>query len=642
MAPPRGFAAYKKKDGTLAVSTNGQSVLWTPTAPPGSKPAVTLAVSTITNLQQTPASSAKVMLKIFAQPPGAEAIDTHVFTFTSAQNARSEADAIKVVLTEAIQASKTGGAIPAAPSGGDGKSTSAAMAIARAVSSVPGAGRDADSWYDDSKLKGDVALQQSLLKANLTLSKTFMESLRTKPDSISNSQFTSQFWSSRVHLLRAHAIEKNQTRGAYNVLSTIKPKTIDNVLRLSVSKEQIQLIFNQYPLVKRVYDENVPNLSEDVFWSRFFQSRLFKKLKGERISDADPTDPTLDKYLQYDDDAERAQRLLASHVPHIIDMEGNEANNSQRKGNQPDLTMRPTSVEKVPIIRTLNSLSEKIMSHVRPSDVDPSQPIGMDEETFNSLALRDLQGAAEESRIILNIKDQSRFFSTTDQDSVSADALLYAKKEPQQVLQLLRVDLATLGSDIDLETAIGVKEDSDSEDDEPNKKGHVGSKASLRAATAQMFAAISGQRVQNDDLAPSSSSSSTFDLSPSIYDRLQLVHATTTEFLSHFWGAFLSGDPSRADECEKLVETLDRAMDRMKVVADDAEAERMKEVGRLKQHVLDHYARTKKKLKFDPESVKGGAKAVMQLLGPTIEAVGVASGKYREALSLEDVVMDGA
>ena len=600
-----------------------------------------------TDLQQTPATSAKVMLKIFVQLPGSEATDTHVFTFTSAQSARAEADAIKVVLTEAIQATKTGGATPAAPGGGDGKSTSAAMAIASAVSSKAGAGRDAGYWYDDEKLKKDVDLQQSLLKATPALAKTFLESLRTKPESISSSQFTSQFWSSRVHLLRAHAIEKNQTRGAYNVLSTIKPKTVDNVLRLSISKEQIQLIFNQYPLVKRVYDENVPKLSEDAFWSRFFQSRLFKKLKGERISEADPPDPTFDKYLQQDDDPERAERLLASHIPHFIDVEGNEANHSQRKGNQPDLTMRPTSVEKVPIIRTLNSLSAKIMSHVAPSDVDPSRPIGMSEETFNALALHDLQATEQESRIILNIKDQSRFFSATDQEnSVSADALLYAQQDPYRVLQSLRADLASLGSDIDLETAIGVNEGSDSEDDEEQpKKGHVGSKASLRAATAQMFAAISQQRQQNDDLSALNfstvASSTTFDLSSSVYERLQLVHATTTEFLSHFWGAFLSGDPTRADECAKLVETLDRAMDRMKAVADDAEAERMKEVGRLKQHVLDHYAKTKKKLKFDPESVKGGEKAVMQLLGPTVEAVRVASTKYREALNAEDAVMDG-
>lgn len=47
MAPPRGSAAYKKKDGILAVSKDDQSVSWTPVAPPGSKPSLTLPVSSI-------------------------------------------------------------------------------------------------------------------------------------------------------------------------------------------------------------------------------------------------------------------------------------------------------------------------------------------------------------------------------------------------------------------------------------------------------------------------------------------------------------------------------------------------------------------------------------------------------------------
>ena len=49
MAPPRGSAAYKKKDGTLALSKDGQSVSWTPVAPPGSKPALTLPLPIITS-----------------------------------------------------------------------------------------------------------------------------------------------------------------------------------------------------------------------------------------------------------------------------------------------------------------------------------------------------------------------------------------------------------------------------------------------------------------------------------------------------------------------------------------------------------------------------------------------------------------
>ncbi|MCJ1274909.1 RNA polymerase II transcription factor B subunit 1 [Puttea exsequens] len=646
MVPPRGSAAYKKKDGTLALSKDSKSVSWTPVAPPGSKPAMNLPVSSITNLQQTPASSTKVMLKIFEQAPRTSAQETHVFSFTSATSARAEADAIRDALSQAIQASKSGETTLAALDGG---SSSAAMAIASAISSKSGPMGEEASFFDDARLKQDVELQQSLLKSNSTLSKTFVETLRTKPESISSSQLTSQFWSTRIQLLRAHAIERSQTRGAYNVLSSINPTTVDNTTTLSISKEQIQLIFNQHPLVRRAYDENVPKISEEAFWSRFFLSRLFKKLKGERTTDADPTDNVLDRYLQYDEDTERARRLMAAHVPHIIDVEGNEENHSQRKGNQPDLTMRPTSIDRVPIIRTLNALSEKILSHVAPNDIDPSLPIGVDEETFNSLALRDLEGDAEENRVVLNIKDQSRFFNSDREPDVSADALLYAKQNPSKVLKSLQSDLARLTSSTDLSTAIGVDSESDSSDDESNpEKAHVGSKSSRSAATAQMLSAIASQRVQNEELSISSAgfstvaTSSTSGLSSAIFDRLALTHATTTEFLSHFWNAFLSGEPSRANEIGQLLETLNRAMERIKAVADDAEKERQKEVDKFKKQVQDFYERTGKRRRFDYDSVAGGAKAVNTLLGPTVKAVEVATREYGRALKEQGGTEDTA
>ena len=584
------------------------------------------------------------MLKVIVQPAGAPAAQDYTFAFTSTVDARAQADGIKNALTKAIQAAKEGSMTqPAA--GGQGGTTSAAMAIASAISTRPG---EDDALYDDARLRTDAELQQSLLKFTPSLKKTFLELLKTKPEAISVSQFTIQFWTSRIHLLRAHAIEMRQAKGSYNVLSTMKPKTVDGELRMPVSREQIQLIFNQHPLVRRVYDECVPKVSEKDFWGQFFQSRLFKKLKGERISENDPLSPLLDKYLSINDDVGFNKRLLSSHVPHVLDLEGNEQNHSQRKGNQQDLTMRPTSLDKVPIIRTLNNLSEKIMGHVPASDIDPSHPIGMDEATFNALALRDLQSATQDRRRELNIKDQSSFYSAEQSSGVSDEARIFAKQDPVKVLETLQSDLTTNFKTKTLEETLGVNDDSSDselEETQPPKKGHVGSKASLRAATSQILSSIRQQREQAEIL-PSTSTSSIpetalkFNLSVSIYDRLTLTHATSTEFLNHFWAAFKLGDPSRAEEIAGLVETLDRAMDRINAVADDAEKEREEEIAKIKKQIREHYEKTRKKLKFDPGAVKGGRKAVSQLLGPTLEAIGVATAKYREALAEELVEVD--
>lgn len=588
------------------------------------------------DLQQTPEKNPKVMLKIFGQAPGTSVSEAHVFSFTSTTAARAEANAIKDALQDAIQVAKSRDTPPAAQGG---EASSAAMAMAGAITSTTGSGSATKSWYDDDNLKKDVSLQLSLLQANPSLKKTFAEAQKTKPDSITKSQFSAQFWSTRVPLLRAHAIEKGQSRGTYNVLSTIKEYTVENTKKVDVGREQIQLIFNLHPLVKRVYDENVPKLSEKAFWSRFFQSRLFKRLKGEKIVESDSLDNILDKYLHDEDDTERARRITAAQVPHIIDVEGNEQNHSQRKGNRSDRTMRTETEGRVPLYKTLNALSEKLLAHVAPHDVDPSLPIGLDEETFNSLALRDLQGDAEENRIILNIKDQGRFFDSDKESGVSANALLYAKQDPTRVLQSVKADLSKLGSSTNLQTAIGVNDASDSDDDETPAamKGHVGSKASRSAATAQILAAIADRRVRSDDFSSTSSSpgqtSSTFGLSTTIFDSLSVCHATTTEFLQHFWSIFLSGDPSRAIEIASRLESLDRALDRIKAIATDAEAERQAAINKIKKQIQEHFERTGKRKRMEYESTPGGAKVVNQLLAPTVKAIEVATREYRKALA---------
>ncbi|CZS97548.1 related to RNA polymerase II transcription factor [Rhynchosporium agropyri] len=628
MAPITGAVAYKKKDGTLTISIDQKSIVW---LPHGSDKGVTILVANITNLQQTPETAAKVMLKIFDKPPDSAEAITHTFLFNSPSNPRAEANAIKESLTTLIAALKANDvSLPKA----NGTSGSSSMAMASAVTSKPSGPA---AWYDDAQLKVDYQLQESLLKKDTVLNRTYMESRRTKPDSITDSQFNRQFWSTRVNLLRAFAVDSSQKKGPYNVLSAVKPRQIDGELKLNISAEQVQLIFSQHPLVRRVYDENVPKLKEADFWSRFFVSRLFKKLKGERVTEADATDPTFDRYLDISTDDGLDRRLLSMHIPNIIDLEGNEENQGgSRSGNRKDFTMRPGAMNKVPIIRTLNSLSEKIMAQVAPSDVDPSAPIGMDEATYNSLALRDLQGDPEENRIMLNIKEQSRFFSS-EKFELSAEAKLYAKQDPRILLLDLRKDLDPKQLDhdnaggLDLRSAIGVNEDSDSDDE--MKIGHVGSKDSIADAQRHVFEGIAARRVELEGTSAQSLSG----LSQHIFDRLVLTHATTTEFLHHFWLVFLSGDADKANELAQLVASLERAMDRINAVAADAESEREVAIQARRDHIRQVYERSKKKLNLKSELIGGGKKVVLEMMDPTLKTLDKASREYRKALAAEGI-----
>lgn len=631
MAPPQGQASYKKQPGTLAISNDRKSVSWMPIQPPDAAPSLVISAANIVNLQQTPESSPKVMLKIFVQDPGQSEPTAHVFTFTSKADPRGEANAIKDALANVIQAQKAAQNAAAAAESNGGQS--AAMTIANVISS---AGRGSSLWEDDDRLKSDVKLQQSLMQEDAALQRTFMEALSLKPESISTTQFTAQFWSSRVHLLRAHAIAQNQGRGKYNVFSELRRE--DGGTKLSLTQDHVRAIFEQYPVMRTIYDEVVPQKckSEVEFWSRFFQSQLYMRLRGLKF---DPTKESRDKYLDTEEYLNHPEltglRTTAAemHIPKFIDLEGNEENHSQRKGNRPDSELRATALDKAPIIRRLNALSEKLMATVRPTDVDASAPIGMTETTYEQLRLRDLGGDPEQERIILNIRDQSRFFSDKgkgpDEGVNGVDTNPFKTIDASQAIRDICGDLkkhfARPGAGV---IPIDPYEDEDEDENmgmDDNDGGPTRPETGSSLATKHILSLVQAHRDQTSEIPTASG------LSTGIYDRLTLTQATTIEFLRQFWHAFLSGEAGRANEIASLVESLNRALDRINVIADDAEKERLEHIRTQERSLEERFRKTGRRHRLDPKAIKGGGAVVKQLLGPIIRSLANAVQRYRQA-----------
>lgn len=594
------------------------------------------------DLQQTPDSAAKVMLKIFEKSESGGDPVTYLFHFHTSE-AKTEAKSIKDVLSRLLAdlrandasiprpaaAGTPSGAGSSTPVANGSGSASASMAFASAVNAQPSSTR----WFDDSQLKVDIELQQSLMKKDRALYQTYMEAMAAKPESISGAAFNSQFWSTRTNLLRAHAIEINQKRGAYNVLSTVKPRTVDGELKLNISVEQVQMIFAQHPLVKRIYNENVPKVSEAEFWSRFFLSRLSKKLRGERVNDNDRPDALFDKYDVSENTEGFQSRIMAQSVPHIIDIEANEENQGGFKsGNAKDVEMRPRS--NIPIVKTLNSLSEKIMANVAPSDT----PVDDNLSTYNELSLRDLRGDAQEHRIMLNVKEQNKFFKKQD-SAPSTNERIFAAQVPAEVLSRMRSNVRAFDANgttdqSGLLATVQFDDESDS-DDEEKKRTQVGSRAAVKAAEKEVMSGILQQRAQKYGHA--SDATSPMGLPAGMVDKCALTHATSIEFLHQFWTAFLSGDPDRAAELQYLAESLKRSTARITAVADEAETEREAIIRKRKQEIRDHFERTGKKIRWKSDMVGGGREAVLKMMKPALDALAKAQGDYSRALAAEGI-----
>lgn len=585
------------------------------------------------------------MLKIFEKPPSGEGDPVaYLFHFNSA-DPRPEANALKDLLSRLMAELRSND--PNIP-----KPVSLEQsAVTPNGTTAPVSAASSAQWFDDRSLKTNIELQQSLMRKDRVLQQTYMDARLTKPPSISDAAFNSQFWSTRTNLLRAHAIEIHQKKGAYNVLPTVKIKHVDeNHAHVDISVEQVQMILQQHPLVRRIYNENVPKpLSESEFWTRFFLTKLSKRLRGERVDDSSGLpDPVFDKYDAADDINQFSSKITMLHgVPHIIDVAGNDENQGGfRSGNRPDQEMRPGA--NVPIVRTLNSMSEKIMANVAPTDHDPTAAAGMDEETYRELHLRDLQGDKEAARIILNIREQNKFFSTQNRDGKSADAKIFEAQDPSDVMAQLRADFSTLHDDsadgLDLHKTIGVDDESDSDADEEvaktngttttGNKDHVGSRRSRQKAQDQILDGMRQKRGEFSDV--DSDAATPMEIDVDLTQRCYVTNATSAEFLRQFWNAFLSGNPDRATELAYHVESLKRSQERIEALAAEAEEQRAKVIQQKKELIVELFQRTQKRVKgWSPEMVKGGRKEVLALLGPMMQALGHALRLYQSALEAE-------
>ncbi|KAK0626196.1 hypothetical protein B0T14DRAFT_509395 [Immersiella caudata] len=408
--------------------------------------------------------------------------------------------------------------------------------------------------------------------------------------------------------------------------------------KLNIKPEQIQLIMKQYPLVRRIYDENVPKVSEGEFISKFFLSRLYKKLRGERVTENDENIPMFDRYIDDESWMGWTSNLSPQQIPHIINVEANEENQGGFKGgNRQDVEMRPR--RNVPVIKTLNSLSEKILNGVAPSDhnISGAATDTIDESVFRALALKDLQGDPAADVIKLNAKQQSEFFSNQDATQPSAEALLYEKQIPAEVVFEVQADLETLDEDgaggIDLHKSIGVDDDSDS-DGEATRPPHVGSRAARKAAQGQILEGMGKQRAAiytangHDDAA--GIVKSPMSIPADITQRCYLTNATTTEFLKQFWDAFLSGDPARTQELAYYVESLKRSQARIDALANEAEKVRQELVEHRKKEMREIFRKTGRKTRW--VNIGGGKEAVLALFEATIASLNSAQSLYKQAL----------
>ncbi|EKM80679.1 hypothetical protein AGABI1DRAFT_119267 [Agaricus bisporus var. burnettii JB137-S8] len=226
-----------------------------------------------------------------------------------------------------------------------------------------------------------------------------------------------EFWDGREHLLLAQSATDSQRKGKPGQLVDPRPETVDGgEIKIRITPQLVYDIFDEYPVVAKAYSENVPSqLTEEQFWKRYFQSKLFNVHRASIRSSATQhvvkDDDVFDKYLERDDDEMEPRRQRADPVEALIDLAATLEDHGET-GNEKDITMQAGRQRgALPLIRKFNEHSERLLNSAL-GEVPPAKRRRLDpgEDRYAPIELDDLNDSEASAGILLEMKDRQRYF----------------------------------------------------------------------------------------------------------------------------------------------------------------------------------------------------------------------------------------
>ncbi|GMM35338.1 TFIIH/NER complex subunit [Saccharomycopsis crataegensis] len=598
MATVSGAAIFKKKNGLLSIyeTADPPMLKWIAADQSVAIPRLDIPLRSITNLQASPATSDKLLIRLVHTLEGEAEPSKTVFSFTNKMIMETIKDSLRLIVERQEMSKET-----------TKQSQSLQIQLTQSKDNL-------EEILDPKKLLDNLELQQRLLNSEPGLKQVFTETV------IRNKLDPQEFWKTRLHLLGTFALKSKAKKGPYNVLSTISLVASSyNSVELNVTREKIHAIFDQYPIVRKAYEDNVPRIPEGDFWSRFFASKLFRKLRGEKPNKNEKGDLILDTYLKVTDeelalmDEEDKNAKLAERgeddvniddivINRFYNVEGNEDDNSQKLGNQPDFTMRPDKdKDMISIMRGYNRLSKKLVANVEDEEnyikakrrkISPAAELEEEiKEKTEELRFEDLGQSNDAEFVELHVNN-FKSVQINDKSSTVGDAevaMVVDKMKnyfPEGSIDLKSVYQEKQSIDLVNKEILSnlIKNAKQSKQNwqvaQTMERDFIGSTiadptTASMSAVENIMSAI-GSSTQVDQV-----SSDKLKIPGPSVENLRLVHITSEEFLKHFWLHFNSGDPAQVNTTKRLYNSIKKCVKRVyaaiKTVKDSAPPEKATE-----------------------------------------------------------------
>ncbi|KAH7339559.1 hypothetical protein B0J17DRAFT_365785 [Rhizoctonia solani] len=232
-----------------------------------------------------------------------------------------------------------------------------------------------------------------------------------------------EFWAGREHLLSAEESIERQRKGRPTQMLELRGAGTNEKgdIKITITPERAQQIFMEYPVVKRAYDENVPDpLSPVEFWTRYLSSKLFDRNQASSRSAAAQhsikDDPIFDKYLQKEDDGDEPLHQRPPPSTILIDLNATNEDHGET-GNSKDFTMKAGGLRStLPLIRKFNEHSTNVLdAGLQPSKRQRTE--NTDELYYSQLDMEDLRGPINDTGIELGLQASSQMLDSGNSEN---------------------------------------------------------------------------------------------------------------------------------------------------------------------------------------------------------------------------------
>ncbi|KAH9953425.1 hypothetical protein BGW80DRAFT_1410997 [Lactifluus volemus] len=444
-------ASYKKFSGLLELTST--HLRWTRD---GEKtPSVRVGYPEVASLFSSKEGAAQVRLKIGLENDS----NGHNFTFTSPV-ALTERETFKAQLTTIIsnnRAAREAG-VSQTPQTSAPTTASSPNGAAHQRTPAPGPSRASTSRAESvSSTRGtpvndpvnDFRIRKKVLVKTPELAALHREL-------VMSGQITeTEFWEGREHLLLAQAASDSQKKGRPGQLVDPRPQAVEGgEVKIVVTPQLVHDIFDEYPVVAKAYDENVPSkLSEAEFWKRYFESKLFHSHRASIRSTATQhvvkDDAIFDKYLEKPDDELEPRKPRDDEVDMFIDLDATREDHEET-GNEKDMTMQAGKQRgALPLIRKFNEHSERLLKSAIPTEgTSKRRRVDSGDATtdssrgyYSQIDLADLHNPESSPGVLLEMQDRQRYFEARPGAATSAEQAPRPTVGLPVALQEMRSDL---------------------------------------------------------------------------------------------------------------------------------------------------------------------------------------------------------